>query len=246
MSSKEVALKLDVSEATVVRFAQHLGFEGYPQFRQCLQNQLLNTIRSSERVASLLHDVESNSGPLQQMVSDTVQQLNFLVQNISDDEFSQVTRTVNEGRVIHIFGEGAPAAPTVQLGFWLNRLGFDVRVINQTGRRFFEHVFRVDPDDVGLVFAFRRVTPEAAALVEHFHDQGAKTVLFTDIANSAIHSLAANVLRVYRGPMGTFRPLGAVTAVCDALILSIMREKGDDAVRELKKLDDLRQRFGFL
>lgn len=246
MSSKEIAQRLHVSEATVVRFAQQLGFEGYPQFRQMLQRQLLSDIRSSVRVASLLNDEDTKRGPLHQMVSSTIQQLQLLVQNIPEQELTAVVNTVTQARRIYIFGEGALATPTVQLGFWLNRLGCNVHVINQTGRRFFESIVQAGEGDVGLIFAFRRIGPEGTALIEQLHSRAGSPILFTDIANSPLHSLSSNVLRIFRGPMDTFRPLGAVTTVCDALILGVMLAKGDDGVRELEKLDDLRQRYGFL
>lgn len=246
MSSKDVAQRLEVSEATVVRFAQQLGFDGYPQFRQMLQRQLLSDIRSSDRVASLLHDEDPKRGPLHQMVSSTIQQLQLLMQNVPESDLAAVTNAVTRARHVYIFGEGALTTPTVQLGFWLNRLGCHVQVVNQTGRRFFEAVFQAGADDVGLVFAFRRMGPEATAMIEHIHSQAGTVVLFTDIANSDLHPMASHILRVYRGPMGTFRPLGAVTTVCDALILGVMHAKGDSGVKELEKLDDLRQRYGFL
>jgi hypothetical protein len=51
---------------------------------------------------------------------------------------------------------------------------------------------------------------------------------------------------VQRGPMDAFRPLGPLAALVDALILGLMRQKGLDAVEQLKRLDDLRERYGVL
>lgn len=246
LSSKELARKLSVSEATIVRFAQRLGFEGYPEFRHFLQRQLLRDLRSSERVASLLHTEDARTGPLQQMVQATIQQVQLLQQTISEEQLARVVEAITQARCVVVFGEGAPAAPTVQLGFWLNRLGILVRVTNQTGRRFFESLMNLTDRDLALVFAFRRIGPEATALIEHMAKKGGRTVLFTDVANSGVHPLVTYTLKVYRGPMGTFRPLGAVTALCDAIILGVMLARGDRAVQELKELDDLRQRYGFL
>lgn len=246
MSSKAIANRLSVSEATIVRFAQQLGFDGYPQFRQFLQRQLLRDLRSSERVASLLHDEEAKSGPLQQMISATLQQIQLLQQNVSEAQLAGVIDIVNRARKVFIFGEGALAAPTILLEFWLNRLGLDVVATTQTGRRFFETLVQATASDAALVFAFRRVGTEATALIEHLHRKGGNPILITDVADSAVHGLSTHVLKVFRGPMDTFRPMGAVTALCDALILGVMVAKGDTGVAVLQELDDLRQRYGFL
>jgi DNA-binding MurR/RpiR family transcriptional regulator len=229
-----------------VRFAQQVGFAGYPEFRQALQNQVLREIRSSERVASVLEDEETVQGPLHQILASTKRQLEHLLRNLSEDELAQITNAVINASKVLVFGEGAPAGATTQLGFWLNRLGCDVNVINQTGRRFFESIFRACENDVALVFAFRSIGPEATAIIELLHTQGGKAILFTDLPDSPIHAMTDKVVLIQRGPMDTFRPMGAVTAVVDALILSVMLARGDEAVSQLRELDDLRQRYGFL
>src|SRR5207245_6561487 len=47
-----VAKELGMSEATVVRFAQALGFDGYPELRDRLRERFLTTATSLERFAA--------------------------------------------------------------------------------------------------------------------------------------------------------------------------------------------------
>lgn len=246
MSSREMARHLRVSEATVVRFAQQIGFVGYPEFRQALQGQVLREIRSSERIVATLEDSDPKQGTLHQVVAATSRHLELLLRNVSEADLERIVVAISGAATVYVFGEGAPAGVTVQLGFWLNRLGINVHVVNQTGRRFFDTIFRADSDDVALVFSFRKIGPEATALIEYVYGNGGTTVLFTDVPESLVHTLVSQVVLVQRGPMETFRPMGAVTAIVDAIIMGVMRERGDDAVNELRRLDDLRQRYGFL
>jgi DNA-binding MurR/RpiR family transcriptional regulator len=246
MSSRDMARHLRVSEATVVRFAQQIGYEGYPEFRQALQGQVLREIRSSERVAAVLEDSDQKQGILHQVVASTTRHLELLLRNVSEESLSQVVDVITKAHTVYIFGEGAPAGVTIQLGFWLNRLGCNVNVVNQTGRRFFDAIFRAGKNDIALVFAFRKVGAEATALIEYLHEKGGESILFTDVPSSLVHSLASHVLLVQRGPMETYRPLGAVTAIVDAIVMGVMLARGDDAVHQLRNLDDLRQRYGLL
>jgi DNA-binding MurR/RpiR family transcriptional regulator len=84
------------------------------------------------------------------------------------------------------------------------------------------------------------------ALLEVMDECNGKSILVTDLLNSKMHALATQVLTVRRGPMDTFRPLGPVTALIDAMILGLMRKKGEEAVQGLRRLDDLRQRYQVL
>lgn len=245
MSTAKLAEHLDVSEATVVRFAQYLGYEGYPSLRDQLQDQMLHVVRSSERVAAMVKEPEE-SGALYEVVSQTTNYLNRLLESVSEADLSTAIDRLHKGHQVYIFGEGAPASQVHHAGFWFARLGLQVKTITQTGRRFYDHIFQASSDDVALIFAFRRPTSEAVALLEVMAECGGQSILVTDLFHSKMHSLANQILIVQRGPMDTFRTMGAVTALVDALILGLMRKQGAEAVNALRRLDDLRQRYRVL
>lgn len=248
MSSADLATEIEVSEATVVRFAQMLGFKGYPELRQHLQYKLLKELRSSERLATTVHaqDESAAGSPLHAVVQATQSHLQQLLNNVTDTQITEAVERITRARRLFIFGEGAPASVTHLAEFWLARLGCDVVRVNQTGRRFFDRTFTAGLHDVAVILAFRRVLPEPQAFVEHLHEQRGESILITDLMRSPLHKYATQVLHVHRGPMETFRPMGAVIALMDALILGVMQAKGDEGVAHLRHLDDLRHRYGFL
>ena len=245
MSSAELAREAGVSEATVVRFAQSLGFAGYPDLRQYLQHNLLQELGSSQRLASTVQGTEPSS-PLRTIVATTQRHLEQLLQNVTDDQIAAAVQRILRARRVFIFGEGAPACATHLAEFWLRRLGCHVIRVNQTGRRFFDYVFTAGEGDLGIVLAFRRVLPEPKAFLEHLSRENGESILITDLVQSPVHALASQVLLVQRNPMEAFRPMGAVTAIVDALILGVMQAKGEEGVALLSRLDAFRQRYGFL
>jgi len=246
MSSADLACCMDVSEATVVRFAQMLEFNGYPDMRQQLQTELLKQFRSSSRVAAMVHAQSDNAGPLTMVVSETIKSLQLLLQSVNDAQVEEAVQRIISARRVIVFGEGAPASITVLADFWLSRLGCQVVRVNQTGRRLFDKIFQAGSEDLAIVFAFRRVTLEAMAILEHLNQEGGQSLLVTDLIDSKMHPLATQVFLVQRGPMEAFRPMGAPLALVDALILGVMLAKGDDAVEQLSRLDTLRQRYDCL
>jgi DNA-binding MurR/RpiR family transcriptional regulator len=246
MSSGELASVTGMSESSVVRFAQTLGYQGYPDMRQQLQQEVLKQFRSSDRVAAMVHSRPTQDGPLGTIVAETNRHLQQLLLNVTEDQVAEVVDMILRANRIILFAEGAPASLTVLAEFWLARLGCNVARVNQTGRRLFDQIFQVGAGDLAIVFAFRRVTREAMAILEHMHSQGGETVLISDLSDSRMHPLATQALLVRRGPMQAFRPLGAPLALVDALILGVMLAKGDEAVDQLARLDALRQRYDWL
>ncbi len=246
MSCGELAAAMHMSESSVVRFAQLLGYEGFPDLRQQLRSELLSQFRSSDRVAAMVHSRPAETGPLTTIVTETTHHLQLLMSNVSEAQIAAVVDKILRANRIILYGEGAPGCLTALGEFWLGRLGCNVVRVNQTGRRLFDRIFQAGSGDLAVVFAFRRVNREAMAVLEHLKAEGGETVLITDLPNSRMHPLADQALLVQRGPMEAFRPLGAALAVMDALILGVMLAKGDDAVDQLGRLDALRQRYDWL
>ena len=246
MSSSELASAMKMSESSVVRFAQLLGYQGYPSMRQQLQSEVLSQFRSSERVAAMVHSQSPEGGPLATIVGETNRHLQQLLMNVSEAQVAEAVDRIMRARKVILFGDGAPASLTVLADFWLSRLGCDTVRVNQTGRRLFDGIFQAGAGDLAIVLAFRSVNREAMAVLQHLDTQGGEAILITDLVNSRMHPLATQVFLVQRGPMDAFRPLGAALALVDALILGVMLAKGDDAVEQLSRLDALRRRYDWL
>ena len=246
MSSAQVALELNISEATVVRFAQALGFEGYPDLRGNLRKQLIREVGYSERVATMVHESGDQKGVLHDIVAQNIFHLNRLLENVTEQDLSRSIELLDSAKRVFVFGEGAPGSLVQHLDFWLSRLGCQVKAITQTGRRFYDHIFDAKAGDVALLLTFRRSTTEAQALLEIMQERGGHSILVTDLVHSEMHVLATQTLTVQRGPMDAFRPLGPVTAVLDALILGLMKQKGEQGIERIKSLDEIRYRYGVL
>ncbi|NLJ80707.1 MAG: MurR/RpiR family transcriptional regulator [Firmicutes bacterium] len=246
MASSQIAAHLEVSEATVVRFAQALGFKGYASLRESLKKRLIKEVKSSERVATMVREKRDQAGTLHEIVSQNIFHLNRLLENVSEDALEKATACLNDADQIFVYGEGAPGSLTYHIDFWLSRLGCRVKATRQTGRRFYDYVFDLQKGDVALIMAFRSANSEAFALLEIMKERQGQSILITDLINSRMHGLATHILMVQRGRMDVFRSLGPLAALIDALILGLMRLKGDQAVDKLKDLDSIRHRYGVL
>src|SRR5512139_1080614 len=57
LSAGEIALRLNLSEATMVRFARTLGFSSYPAMRTVLQETFRRRVTHSARLRGRLEDL---------------------------------------------------------------------------------------------------------------------------------------------------------------------------------------------
>jgi DNA-binding MurR/RpiR family transcriptional regulator len=209
LSSARLAERLSISEATVVRFAQTLGFDGYISLREKLQDQLLHEVRSSERVATMVSEPAENAGTLYEIVAQTVHFLNQLLDNVSEQDLQEAVDRLNSARQVIIYGEGAPGSLIHHADFWFSRLGLQVKKTAQTGRRFYDHIFLAQKEDVALVLAFR--TPYIGGGCTSGSDGRVRWAVHSCNRSLGLQDAQTSHPSAdrSRGPMDAFRPLGS-------------------------------------
>ena len=62
LSAGEIAEQLELSEATMVRFARTLGFDSYPAMREVLQAKFRSLVIHSARIRSRIDDLRADRG----------------------------------------------------------------------------------------------------------------------------------------------------------------------------------------
>lgn len=103
MSVHTLAAETGVSVATVVRFAQHLGFEGYKDFRIYLA-QLGN--EHEDFILDFGKGDKSPESQIAKMLSSSVECLNLTQKNLDYDTLARVARALHGARMIAFFGTG--------------------------------------------------------------------------------------------------------------------------------------------
>ena len=240
---QDFAREAGVSDATVLRFARTLGFTGYPELKEALQRRLIEHVTSWRRVERTLSELEDNTSVVGEFVGRQVDYLRTMVESLSDAHIDAVARTVAGSRVIWLFGEGAAATACHALDFWLGRFGLATRLISTSGRHLLDEAVRATESDTAVMFAFGRETPDAVTLMSWMRERHARTVLVTDTPFENLGTLADQVLRIERGPMGAFHSMAVPVALADALTLAVAQELGPAAVEAIRILDDARTRY---
>lgn len=246
MSIQVLAKEASVSEASVVRFARKIGYEGYPELREALREALMQRWLSSQRLQSTLLDIEESGSIIRNAVERQIKYLRELLHTVTDEDVTECAEWIRQARRLLVWGEGSAAAPALTIAFWVSRFGVDARLINETGRNLFEHLASIGENDLIVAFAFRRESPEVRQMFEWGGEQGARRLLITDAPQWPMASVADKVLVVKRGPVGIYRSMSVPVLVADAIVVATARILGDQAIESLRRLDHLRNRYGFV
>lgn len=244
MNAAELAVRLEVSEATIVRFASAIGFEGFPQLRKFLQNILRDKVSPAIRMQNKLEDLREGEGHiLSQVVEMETKSISEIGQTVHIDDFDAAVTAILTAKRIFIFGIGPSRVLAELMELRLNRFGIPTVALVDSGRDLLEKLLLLKPDDAIIATAFNRITGELAAVLKHAKRVDCKRVLLTDISDPDLFSYVHTVLSVKRGPIHSFHSLTAPMTVINALILAVAMNRPEESLRSLAALEDFRKEY---
>jgi len=241
LSAADLAERLNVSQATIVRFAQAIGYDGFPELRRCLQELFRARATPASRLQCKLSELASSQGHILTKVFDMeVQYLTEASHSIELDDFDRAVDILLSGQRIFVFGSG-PSGILADLGeLRLRRLGVLTISMTESGRHLLEKLQLLQQGDVVLATGFQTVRSELVAVLDYARALGCRAILLTDTLGPVLRSKADVVLAARRGPVSTFHSLTVPMSILNALVLGVAMARHDESLAALNRLEQMR------
>lgn len=243
LSAAELAGRLSVSEATAVRFAQALGFSGYPELRASLQRSFRSRVTHSFRLRESLDDLRERGDILEQVTASEIDSLSQALQAVDRQALHRAVDLLRERDRVFVFGLGPSITLVDLLQIRLQRFGRHVIPLTTTGREILEPLLLMSERDLLFAIGFFDVTPSLQFVMEHARRCGCDSILLTDTLGSLLGDKASVVLSARRGPVSAFHSLTVPMTVINTLLLALAQADQERAVANLDRLDDLRRAY---
>lgn len=225
MTAAKLGEKVGVSESTVVRFANALGFDGYPRLQKSLQELIKTKLTTVQRV-EMSNEYSGDWNILNKVLKSDIENIKNTLDELNPEVFENVIDKILKARKIYIVGLRSSNAIAEYLGFYLNLILDNVIVVSYGISDVFEQIVKVTEEDLVIGISFPRYSTKTHELLEFAKEQGADMVALTDSHLAPIATLAESTL-ISKSNMASFvDSLVAPLSVANALIVAIgMREK---------------------
>ena len=110
----EIAKRLNISEATLVRFARTLGFPSYPAMRTVLQDNFRRRVTHSSRIRGRLDDLREAGDIFDRLAVTEIDYLSQAIDSIDRSSMKQAVKLFKKHKRIFVFGLG-PSISLVDL-----------------------------------------------------------------------------------------------------------------------------------
>lgn len=232
-----------VSEATVVRFSTELGYEKYQQFQKAVLEYAKTRLTSVQRM-DIAYERMEKEGILTSVLNSDIDKIRSTLAAIDENEFNRAVEKIAGAHRIYIIGLGSASAPASFLGYYLNLIFDDVRVINSAGvSEIVDQLYRVSSDDVVIGISFPRYSNRTVNALKYVKSIGGTVVGVTDGAMSPIAGIADYCL-LARSDMESFvDSLVAPFSLMNALIVALGACKKEKVYKNLENLESIWKQY---
>lgn len=120
MTAGELADKVGVSESTVVRFASAIGYDGYPEMRQAIQEVMVEQFSPEYEYRKYLEAAGKGESLGKRVMGEDLEALTIAVSKLEQERLDQLANMIVESDFVYISGFRSAFSLAYYLHFYLS------------------------------------------------------------------------------------------------------------------------------
>ncbi len=233
-SMRTVAERAGTIPSTLVRFAQHMGYGGWPALKQALVEEMgLAPQQYGERAKSLVGRAADET-----LVGEMFNVHRFNLQATerkNDAAFARASRMLEKAPTVHVAGFRACFPVAFSFVYIYRLLRQSVLLVDGNGGSLEMQLRGVQPKDAVVVISFVPYSREALQACKAARAAGASVIAITDSSASPISLMADETLLFTIDSPSFFPSILAAVAVAEALLLLLASRAGKSGVKRIHR-----------
>jgi DNA-binding MurR/RpiR family transcriptional regulator len=246
LTAAQLAVEMGTSEATVIRLARELGYEGFPELRRQLHGMIREDLNSLELLARERSRSGKGRDTLSAIVNTETRHLHDLVLDVSRQDFRRLVQSLVDARRVYIAGHRASAALALFFGYSLAKVHSDEVTLCGESDRSFDAFRSVPANSLMIAIGFARYPRETVELVDFARHEGITVCAITDRALSPLSRRADLSLIIKADPVSFVDSHCAPAALIAALLVEygmIAQARTEGMLERFERIVELRGLF---
>lgn len=242
MTASALGKTLNISESTVVRFANTLGYSGYRELQRELQEVVKNKLTTVQRM-SIAEGLSKGEYNYARAMESDIDNIKKTIAEIDRSSISKAADLFINSKNIYVIGLRSSTFLAGYLCFYLNFLFSNVKLITAGPNDVFEQLVKVEKDDLVMGITFPRYSKKTIEALDYARSKGCSIISLTD----SLISPAANksdVSLIAKSDMISFvDSLVAPMSLINAFIIALGERKKVDINSYFEELEKIWQDY---
>jgi DNA-binding MurR/RpiR family transcriptional regulator len=231
--------KAGVSEATVVRLAQVLGFSGYAALQKRLREDFRDRLSTVSRLKASVRKAGEEGDILTKVVQEDIRNLTDTLRDISVESFHQAVSDIRSAGRVYAAGLRGANAPAVILSLYLRFLKKDARLLVPGSGDVWNNLIDIGPEDLVIGISLPRYTRVTVEILEYARAKGARVGAITDSLLSPLAPLSDWVLTVHSRLDSYIESFTAIVSLVNALLTAVSVQSPEETLKALEEREAL-------
>lgn len=221
LTASQLAHRVRVSEATVVRLAQALGFDGYPGMQKKFRQGLRDRLSTVTRLEHTVDQVQQIRDVVVKVLQEDIQNLSQTLRDLPLEIFERAVADMQAAQRILVVGLRGSHAPALTLATYLRFLGKEVQLLVPGHGEMWDILQGLGRSDLVVGISFPRYTQVTLEVLQHARKKGAKVGAITDSPLSPLARHAHWVLTAHCQLDSFIESFTAATSLINALLTAM-------------------------
>lgn len=243
LSSQQLALEAGVSQSSVVKFAQKLGFKGFPALKLAISDALAS---SPAPLSITVHNHILGDDMLrvvgEKLINENLSAMRATLDVNSEEKLRQSVEMLRAARRIILTGIGASGLVARNFGWKLMKIGLNA-VVEQDMHALLATVQAMDPQDLLLPISYSGERREINMAADETLRAGGRILAITGFTPNALQQRASHCLYTIAEEQATrsaaISSTSAQTMLTDLLFMALVQrdlEHAPDRIRHSEEL----------
>lgn len=235
---KDVAKQAAVSEASIVRFAQLLGYKGYKELKDELSTTLKNRLSPIEHYQLAITEKQKTPDIFKLVAHNVITNINDTIKSIDLQVFSKVVDSIIVARRIYCLGMELSHQLSRLMTFLLRTYSYDAHYLSVDFLQYREQIAYMNAKDLLIAFSFSPYSRETVEAISFARERGIPSIAFTDKKTAPIREFATYCLQIKTDNIMFSNSLGAIVTVINAIITELNFRDKERTLNALKIIEE--------
>lgn len=241
-NATQLAAKARVSETTVLRLANNLGFSGFAQFKRAVGRRVLAD-STPRRLVEAARVLEGRDSLFADILRGDIENIGVLSAQVKEHAFQEAVEKICAARSLYVLGLRSSYSLAFYLAFNLRFFLDAVHLLDLGVGDLPERVRDIGPQDLLVAISFKRYTREVIRITEKFRERKAFILAVTNSELSPIARLSHMCLVAQTRIPAYFESYTAPMSLLNALITAVAYREKERALPRLQELERAFQSF---
>lgn len=235
---EELSMMIGVSTTSVIRFARSIGYKGYADMQQDIQQSIVGKASLPDRLIDAVKSTKQGQLLIDSFKRD-IDNIASTLHLLSENDLAKAVSNIIAAQNIYVLGTRGNFSVAHYLGYRLSQIKRGVHLVSGLSMDYPEEIASIRRGDVCIAFLTPRYSRMTANLVAWMKKRGVMIILFTKEGSSEINLYGDIILPCRTDGISYKSSLIALFAVCNYILAAVVPQNHDESMEVLAQTEEL-------